>query len=504
MAADAVVERIWSKDPTVWGGARSTPELVDRLGWLTVADRVLAADPAPRELAESVRTECDLVVLCGMGGSSLAAEVFWNVFGPRPGFPPLAMLDSTSPSAVKTVLGDADRPLFVISSKSGSTLETASFLAHFWQVARADGSRFIAITDEGSLLHRQASEKGFRAVFRGDADVGGRFSALSVFGIVPAALTGSDVDGVIAGARAAMEACRHPASPENPGAWLGAVLGEAAMAGRDKLTLVLPRELASFGAWVEQLVAESTGKQGRGILPVIDEGVADVAWLGDDRIFVSLEIGDGVDDVVDVRMNALAKRGHPVVGLSLSSRNDLGAEFFRWEFATAVAAAVLGVNPFDQPNVSESKRRTAEVLESGAESRRIPDPDPVDFAAWISLVAPGDYVAILAYTTATPETDRLLAGIARSLQRRLSVVVTVGYGPRYLHSTGQYHKGGPASGHFIQIVELPEDDLAVPGGDHTFGQIARAQAEGDAAALRARERPVLRLPSVRALHELLA
>jgi hypothetical protein len=300
-----------------------------------------------------------------------------------------------------------------------------------------------------------------------------------------------------------MEACRHPASAENPGAWLGAVLGEAAVAGRDKLTLLLPRELASFGAWVEQLVAESTGKQGRGILPVIDDGGADMTSLGQDRVFVSLEIGERVDDAVDVRMNALAKRGHPVVGLSLGSRDDLGAEFFRWEFATAVAASVLGVNPFDQPNVSESKARTAAVLESGAESRRIPEPDPVDFAAWISLVASGDYIAIVAYTAPTLETDRLLSGIARSLQERLSVVVTVGYGPRYLHSTGQYHKGGPARGHFIQVVDLPEDDLAVPGGDHTFGQIARAQADGDAAALRARERPVFRLASVRALHELL-
>ncbi|MCZ6915276.1 MAG: glucose-6-phosphate isomerase [Gemmatimonadetes bacterium] len=504
MAADAVVERIWSKDPTVWGGTRDTPELLNRLGWLSVADRVLAADPAPVELAEGVRAECDLVVLCGMGGSSLAADVFWSVFGPRSGFPPLAMLDSTAPNAVRTILGGASKPLFVISSKSGSTLETASFLSHFWQLARADGSRFIAITDEGSRLYRQATEKGFRAVVQGDPDVGGRFSALSPFGIVPAALTGSDVNAVIAGARSAMEACRHPASVENPGAWLGAVLGEAAVAGRDKLTLLLSPELSSFGGWVEQLVAESTGKQGKGLLPVIDDGAADLGSFGADRLFVSLEIGGRVDEAVDVRMNALAKRGHPVVGLALGSRNDLGAEFFRWEFATAVAAAVIGVNPFDQPDVGESKARTARVLESQTKPRAIPEPDPVDFAAWISLVAPGDYLAILVYTAPTAETDRLLGGIARSLQERLNIAVTVGYGPRYLHSTGQYHKGGPARGHFIQVVELPEDDLPVPGGEHSFGEIARAQAEGDASALGTRERPVFRLPSVRALHQLLA
>jgi glucose-6-phosphate isomerase len=502
----SVVQRIWSKDPTVWGGTQATRELANRLGWLGVPDRVLEENPRLIGFAEEVREHCDRVVLCGMGGSSLAPEVFWRTHGRRPGFPTLAMLDSTVPGAVRGIVTPDQQSLFVVSSKSGSTVETMSFLSHFWEASGADPSRFVAVTDGGSPLRQLATAKGFRAIFEGDPDVGGRYSALSPFGLVPAALVGVDVAHIVEGGRDAMATCRRDAREGNPGAWLGAVMGEAAAVGRDKLTLTLSPALDGFGLWVEQLVAESTGKGGVGILPVVERIPRSVDSYGSDRLFVFLGLEGDDDSAVRSHLDALAGAGHPVVRLSIAARDDLGGEFFRWEFATAVAGHVLGVNPFDQPNVAESKANTQQMLggEGGTGPSEAVAASRDDLSAFVSGWDGGDYAAILAYTTPAPETDAVLETAARGLQERSGVAVSWGYGPRYLHSTGQFHKGGPQRGHFILVVEEVTDDLPIPGQDYTFGQLVRAQAEGDARAVLARDRPLLRVPSLEDLRSWVA
>ncbi|MCH7491376.1 MAG: glucose-6-phosphate isomerase [Gemmatimonadetes bacterium] len=502
LSDESVVDRIWSKDPSVWGGSGDTVELADRLGWLDAVDRASDSSVQLAEFALDVRSSFDSVVLCGMGGSSLAAEVFCRVVRHRGGYPVVSVLDSTAPAAVRAAADRSRNSLFLISSKSGTTLETTSFLAHFWELTGADASRFVAITDPGTPLHELATQRGFRRIIEGTVDVGGRFSALSPFGLVPAALAGVDIGVLVDGTRRAMESCRRPASEENHGAWLGVVMGEAAAAGRDKLTLSLPAPLASFGLWLEQLVAESTGKSGRGVLPVLDDGSSRLDSYGGDRLFVSLSVASDVDGASAERLDALAQRGHPTVQLTIPSVEDIGGEMFRWEFATAVAGAVLGVNPFDQPNVSESKANTSRVLEQGGATDDLPDVSPVQFESFRAGVRPGDYVAILAYVAPTAALDHTLETIARGIQDRVRVPVTVGYGPRYLHSTGQFHKGGPATGHYIQIVDLPGPDLPVPDAEFSFGDLARAQADADAQALWSRGRPLVRLPSMAALEAL--
>ncbi len=387
-----MVDRIWSKDPSVWGGSGGTPELSDRLGWLDAVDHSSDLSAQLAEFAVDVRSSFDSVVLCGMGGSSLAAEVFCRVVRNRRGYPAVSVLDSTAPAAVRAAADPSRNSLFLISSKSGTTLETTSFLAHFWELTGADGSRFVAITDPGTPLHELATQRGFRRIIEGTVDIGGRFSALSPFGLVPAALAGVDIGVLVEGARRAVESCRRPASEENHGAWLGVVVGEAAAAGRDKLTLLLPASFASFGLWLEQLVAESTGKSGRGVLPVLDDGSHDPDSYGGDRLFVSLSVASDANGASAERLDALAQRGHPTVQLTIPSVDDIGGEMFRWEFATAVAGAVLEVNPFDQPNVSESKANTSHVLEQGGGvlptiSPRYPKPSS-------SLFAPASALAI--------------------------------------------------------------------------------------------------------------
>ena len=452
-------------------------------------------------LAQDVGDSYDTVVLCGMGGSGLAAEVLYRVVGGREEGPRLILLDSTTPAAVRAA-GDAGRCLFLISSKSGTTIETTSLLEHFWQLSGGDGANFVAITDPETPLHEIAKQRGFRAIFEGEPSIGGRFSALSPFGLAPASLVGIDVDALVRGAQGAMETCRRHALSENPGARLGAVIGEAAAAGRDKLTFFLTSPLASFGSWVEQLVAESTGKEGKGVLPVVDDGSCDVDSYGTDRLFVSLALPGDRDAAVERRCSALAERGHPTLQLTIPSAADLGGEMFRWEFATAVAGSVLGVNPFDQPDVAESKANTSRVLSEGGAADDIGAVSQDEFDSFLSNIVAGDYVAILAYVAPTPEADRILAKIAAAIQGRVQVPVPVGYGPRYLHSTGQLHKGGPPIGHYIQVVDLPGPDLPVPDAEFSFGDLAGAQADGDAQALRSRGRPLIRLPSMAALEAL--
>jgi transaldolase/glucose-6-phosphate isomerase len=494
LASADVVRRIWARDTTVWSEDPKTPELADRLGWLGIGKRMGQQVRQLTSFANEVGSAFDRVVLCGMGGSSLAPLVLWRTFGPRDEYPELVVLDSTDPRAIAAVStgGDFRTTLFVISSKSGTTLETISFYRHFWKVAGERGSQFIAITDRGTPLAELAERQGFRRTFLNPPDIGGRYSALSYFGLVPAALMGVDVEEVLHDAHRMEEACAsHVAPHENPAARLGAAIGEAALAGRDKLTFVLSPTLSSFGLWVGQLLAESTGKDGKGIIPVVGERLGAPSVYSNDRLFVAMTLAGEEDLHTASRLDALENAGHPVVRLTLRNRLDLGGEFFRWELATAIAGAILEVNPFDQPNVAESKRNTERVLTERSPLARPAGRD--DVRTFLSRLRPGEYLALLAYVPPSPRADRRLQALRVAVRDGLQVATTVGYGPRYLHSTGQLHKGGPPTGHFLQIYDAAAEDIAIPGEPFTFGTLKAAQAEGDRLALERRGRPVIRV-----------
>jgi transaldolase/glucose-6-phosphate isomerase len=494
MDAAHLTRRIWAHDPTVWKDNPNTAEIRDRLGWLTVGKAMAQQAKPLRSLADEVRAEFDRVVLCGMGGSSLAPEVLWRTFGAASGHPSLQVLDSTDPRAVRLVeqRGDLARTLFIISSKSGTTQESDSFFRYFWERTGGRGSQFIAITDPGTPLERLAAERRFRRAFLNPADIGGRYSALSFFGLVPAALIGVDVETLLHRAHRMAEACAACVPIlENPAAWLGASLGEAALAGRNKATFVLSPAIASFGLWVEQLIAESTGKEGTGILPVVEEPLGAPEVYGGDRVFVSMTLAGEADIDVESRLAALEKAGHPVIHLRLEDRYDLGQEFFRWQFATAVAGAVLRINPFDQPNVAESKANTKAVLARKTSSAAAASAGELE--RFLAGVKPGDYLALMAYLPPAPDNDRRLAAIRLRLRDRLKIATTLGYGPRFLHSTGQLHKGGPQVGHFLQIVDRVSEELPIPGEPFGFGELEAAQADGDLIALRSRGRPAIRI-----------
>jgi transaldolase / glucose-6-phosphate isomerase len=475
--ADDVVHRLWHRDGTLWAPA-GTPEVTDRLGWLDIAEKMLDCVDDLEGLADEVRAAGYTdVVLCGMGGSSLAPEVF------RRSWPnqtlTLHVLDSTHPDVVQATLDaiDLDKTLFVISSKSGGTIETLSQFKLFHEMLGppADGSHFIAVTDPGSGLAALGREHGFRRVFENDPDIGGRYSALSYFGLVPAALIGVDVRAVLETAQVAAANCEG--KEHNSGLWLGIALGELARNGRDKLTFVVDEPLSSFGLWVEQLVAESTGKHGRGILPIADEPLVDPGAYGLDRVFLHIALGDE-DNAAKVA--ALRKAGHPTITVRAEGPADLGRIFFHSEFATAVAGWVLEINPFDQPNVQEAKDNTSKALAGG--------PQDVDAGSLDDLLAgiePPRYVAILAYLPYSEQTDAAVARLRERLVSQHGVATTFGYGPRYLHSTGQFHKGGPAAGAFVEIVDDPSIDLPVPGEAYGFKTLIRAQADGDLQTLRA-------------------
>jgi transaldolase / glucose-6-phosphate isomerase len=486
-----VARRVWQKDPTLWGGDDGTPELANRLGWLTVAEHLCEELDDLRAFARECR-EAGLthVLLLGMGGSSLAPEVFRRSFGRNDEALELHVLDSTDPAAVREAeqAVDLDRTLFVVSSKSGGTVETLSHFKHFWERTGQQGDRFIAITDPGSPLDELATGNGFRRVFRADPEIGGRYSALSHFGMVPAALMGADVEALLDGAQVAAEGCR----PDDPGAhnsglWLGAALGELSLRGRDKLTFVVDDpEISSVGLWLEQLVAESTGKHGKGILPVADEPVGAPEAYGDDRVFVHLR-GDGAK--LDEQMGGLAHAGQAVITINTRGAKDLGRVFFFAEFATAVAGWALGINPFDQPNVQEAKDNTKKVLETGAPEIPAGSVDDVCREA-----GPPSYVAFMAYVAPSDEVDGAMTQLRRDVRDRTQATTTFGYGPRFLHSTGQFHKGGPPTGLFVQLVGEVTDDLDVPGDPYTFGQLLEAQAAGDYATLQGHDLTVVRVP----------
>lgn len=485
LAQSDTVPRIWRKDFTVW---RDDPtEISDRLGWLTVHVDIRDRVTELREFGASCAADgLTHAVLAGMGGSSLAPEVLRETFGVAPGMLDLTVLDSTHPDQILAVERrlPLDTTLFVIASKSGTTTETLSHLAYFW-VKVPDGSRFVAITDPGTPLEKLAAERGFRHTFLNPPDIGGRYSALSYFGLVPGALIGADLDQLLDRAASMARACGPDVPPaNNPGARLGAVIGEAALAGRDKLTLLLDQHVRAFGYWVEQLIAESTGKEGKGIVPVEGEDLGELGVYGSDRLFVGIgaeSVAKGLAPLRDV--------GHPVTHLWLEDAEELGREFFRWEFATAVAGAVLGIHPFDQPNVEEAKEATRNLLARGGE----PDPGYDDLEAIIEQVRPGRYLAIQAYLPRNPDIERRLHEARMSLRDRLRVATTMGFGPRYLHSTGQLHKGGPDSGAFVQVIESPAEDVPIPGQPYSFGRLMGAQALGDLQSLRRRGRPVARV-----------
>ncbi len=503
LTRDRVVERLWAKDHQLW--KPEPTEITNRLGWLTVHEQMrqqLAALRACADAAQAMRATD--VVLLGMGGSSLGPEVLRALCGHAKGYPRLWVLDSTVPAWIRQVTRaiHPSRTLFLVASKSGGTIEVMSLFAHFWNVVteakmNRGGDQFIAITDPGTSLETLARQHGFLQVFRNPADIGGRYSVLSFFGLVPAALLGLDIVQLLDRAAGMAQQCRQQTSLEhNSGVYLGAAMATLARAGRDKVTIVASPRLATFGLWVEQLLAESTGKEGTGLIPVAQEPLLPPQAYGTDRFFVHLQL-KGETSNQQRQLAALARAGHPVLSLTLQDRGDLGAEFFRWEFATAVAGHLLGIHPFDQPNVQESKDNTQRVLETFQNSGRIPEPTnstvrqaATDLAA---RLGPGSYLAILAYTAPSRPLETALARLRNILVSRFHVTTTCGYGPRYLHSTGQLHKGGPRSGVFLELVDRMRPDVPIPGKPYSFGILAQAQAAGDIASLRAHERHAVRV-----------
>jgi len=456
-----------------------------------------------------------------MGGSSLCPEVCAQTFGAARGWPELVVLDNTAPEAVLQLASSVDigRTLFIVPSKSGTTIETISFYRYFWDQAgakaRTPGKLFVAITDPGSWLATEAAAKKFRRCFLNPPDIGGRYSALSYFGLVPMALLGLDIKTLLERSNR----LQAPDSPDLPSAvsravGLGAWLGLHARDGRDKLTFITSPNIASFGAWVEQLIAESTGKSGVGILPVVGEPIGPPRVYGDDRLFVYMTHTASEKKATAKRVAALEKSGFPVARVGLPDRMGLGEEFLRWELATATAGAIMGINPFDEPNVTESKRNTSALLSAwlkdrefaegkpsadadgltvyGVPSKKRTSPEKL-IADFVDGLRPGDYLAILGYFRRTAPRERILEQIRVAVRDRFQVATTLGYGPRYLHSTGQLHKGGPNNGVFLLITADTDEEVAIPGQLYGFGVLQRAQALGDLQALREKDRRVIRL-----------
>ena len=520
--------RLWSGDSSLWTGADEN----DWLGWLALADG-LGRSPQLEQLVGEIRQEgLSHLLLLGMGGSSLFPEVLAATFGRQQGYPELHVLDSTDPAQILSFESRIDllQTLFIVSSKSGSTLEPNILKRYFFeQVKQAlgaseAGSRFVAITDPGSKLQAVAEREGFRSIFFGEPAVGGRYSALSNFGRVPAALMGLDVAEFIHRAGFMVQACK-PQTPayRNPGVALGVILGTLTKAGRDKLTLITSPELSALGAWLEQLLAESTGKDGKSIIPVEGEPMAPPRAYGKDRIFLHLRLDSGRERKQERAVEDLKQSGHPVIQISMADRYDLGQEVFRWEIATAVAGSLLEINPFNQPDVEASKTvardltqryervgsfpgETAFLSEGGIslwadeENRsllsRVAGANPTAASilrAHLGRLSPGDYFAILAYLEMSPLHQKLLQSLRRRVRDRIGAATCLGFGPRFLHSTGQAYKGGPNSGVFLQVTGGDPPDLPVPGRKYTFGVVKDAQARGDFQVLSQRRRRALRV-----------
>ncbi len=528
LEADSASSRLYDGDPTLWTtDPQGQEEVRQRLGWLHLP----SSEITRRTAVEAINFARDVhqagfrrFLLLGMGGSSLAPEVMSLVFSPLPKKTAFAILDSTDPAQVSAAekAFPPDKTLYLVSSKSGGTAEVNALMEYFWKRTGEDGSRFVAITDPGTTLESMANARGFRKTFLADPSVGGRYSALTTFGLVPAALMGIDLDRLLTRAERMAQQCAADVPPaRNPGLVLGAVLGQAAISGRDKLTILADMPMASFGSWLEQLIAESSGKQGKGILPVDGEPVGGPESYGEDRLVVYLRC-DGQYDVV---VKIFQESGHPALVFNVPDPYDLGAEFYRWEVATAVACAVLRVNAFDQPDVQDSKDRTkakiAEFRQTGfleegkpawaKDGVRVFAPRPVIgdnlsdvIDGFLGLARKHDYIAINAYVPRNPETAQALLDLRLAIRAQTGFATTVGFGPRFLHSTGQLHKGGPDSGLFLQITVDLATDLEIPNQAMSFGTLERAQALGDYEALAGRGRRILRLHlhSLKALSKL--
>ena len=495
---------LWARTLDIWpADAAARASISNRLGWLNAIDFVAGNLERLKGFAASVRAEGFTdVVLLGMGGSSLAPEVLRRVLGVAPGFPRFRMLDSIDPDAVRAVMDQAASTLFVFASKSGSTIEPNVMAAEAKRRVLAAGHshwgpRFVAITDQGTMAHSRAVEEGFRDIFINPTDIGGRYSALSFFGMVPAALMGANLDLMVSHAREMETRCREARGADNPGLALGALMAAGASNGRDKLTLLLPARVRSLGLWIEQLVAESTGKSGVGVVPIAGEPVS--TPLGDDRIAVTMGLATESDP--DAAAIAQASAVVPAAHISMPAAEAIGAEFFRWEVATTVAGLLLDINPFDEPNVQQAKDATRTLLSMYSEQRRLPVPESDASEAGIrfslsraaregldgetatsilALLRPGDYIGLLAYLPPDDSTlDAQLTELRNAIVTATGCATMFGYGPRYLHSTGQLHKGGPNTGLFIVITAEAAQDLPIPGEAFTFGVLEIAQAIGD-------------------------
>jgi transaldolase/glucose-6-phosphate isomerase len=516
--------RLWAGDASLW----TNTDEAKWLGWLTIVDTELKDISRLENFAADIkRAGFTDAVLLGMGGSSLGPEVLAQTFGPGSGFPRLHVLDSTDPAQIRHLEGAIDiaHTLFIVSSKSGSTLEPNIFKQYFWERAKAAlgeagaAGHFIAITDPGSSLEEKARAEKFRAVCHGDPTIGGRYSVLSDFGMVPAAVTGIAVRPFLERTATMVRSCAASVPPiENPGVVLGAIIGAAAIRGRDKVTVIASPGIASVGAWLEQLLAESTGKQGRGVVPVDGEPVGAPVVYGSDRLFAYLRLASDQDAEHEQAVAALEAAGQPVVRITVSDKMQLGQEFFRWEMATAVAGSVIGINPFDQPDVEAQKIKTRELTAAYEKSGKLPPEEPFFSAdgiafyadprnaaalksatslvgvlkAHLARVHAGDYAALLAYIERNAPHTEALQRLRRMIRDRLRVATCVGFGPRFLHSTGQAYKGGPNTGVVLQITADDAEDLPVPGQRYTFGIVKAAQARGDLGVLAERGRRLLR------------
>ncbi len=519
LAENKAASRLWSKDATLWSRDAATQKQISgALGWLDSPTVMAKEVDKLKAFADDVRQAgFTRAILLGMGGSSLAPEVLQHTFGNQEGFPELTVLDTTNPDSIRELSESLDfnKTLFIVSSKSGSTIETSTLFQYFYaQVAGAiegePGAHFVAITDPGTKLEKIGHDRGFRHVFLNDPNIGGRFSALSFFGLVPAAVIGLDVELLLQRAAEMAEKTKQDAH-DNPGLWLGAALGMLAALGRDKLTFVPDPALTSLSDWLEQLIAESTGKDGTGIVPIANEPYSAPGAYAADRVFVGFDLAPQPHAETDAMLAGLEEAGHPVIRLRLRDEWDITAEFFRWEIATAIAGIELGINPFDQPNVQESKDNTTRLLGIFKDEHKLPEPmstasnDGIAVygvtaaslreatEAFLDEIGVGEYLAIMAFGHRSADVDIRLTEVRRLLRERLNVATTFGYGPRFMHSIGQLYKGGPSSGAFLQIVIEPSRDLPIPDETYTFGTLFAAQSLGDYEALGKRRRPLLRV-----------
>ena len=523
------VQRLWQRDASLWTGT----DEANWLGWLDIIDEQIAQQDHLQKLAKEIQLRgFEHVLLLGMGGSSLCPEVLRMTFGRLTHYPTLHVLDSTDPAQVKAFehLIDIPKTLFIVSSKSGSTLEPNIFKQYFFERTRQAigvtkaGSHFMAITDPGSKMQQVAESDRFLHIFFGRPSIGGRYSALSNFGMVPAAVMGLDTKKFLSRAADMMRACGPEAAVEqNPGAMLGAILGTAAKAGRDKVAIITSPGISDLGAWLEQLLAESTGKIGKGIIPVDREELGPPDVYGNDRIFAYVRLESGPDADQDAKVAAIEKAGHPVVHIAMSDIYDLGAEFFRWEIATAVAGSIIGINAFNQPDVEASKVATRNLTSEYEKNGSLPAEKPIledagiklftdeknaaelgkaaggnntlagYLKAHLSRIHPGDYFAVLGYIQMIAEHEQGLQSIRQAVRDKKRVATCLGFGPRFLHSTGQAYKGGPNSGVFLQVTCDDSVELPVPGQKYTFGVVKAAQARGDFQVLAERGRRALRV-----------